>query len=227
MHKSLYETSFEHDSCGIGAIVSIDGIPSRRIVDDALSIVEKLEHRAGKDADGQTGDGVGILIQISHDFFKAEAKSLGIQLGDERDYGIGMFFFPREKLLRAQAMRMIESIAKKEGLPFLGWRDVPVNEQVLGNRARECMPKIMQCFIARPDGVKKGLDFDRRLYILRRQFEHSQLQSYVVSFSSRTIVYKGMFLVKQLRSFYSHLPNFSSIHRHPSRMNRKVRFFCR
>ncbi|MBP5441863.1 MAG: glutamate synthase large subunit [Treponema sp.] len=212
MHKTLYEPSFEHDSCGIGAIVSIDGKPSRKIVDDALSIVEKLEHRAGKDADGQTGDGVGILVQIPHEFFSAEAKSLGIQLGDKRDYGIGMFFFPQEKLLRAQAMRMVESLAQKESLPFLGWRTVPVNEDVLGNRARECMPVIMQCFIARPAGVEKGLDFDRRLYILRRQFEHSQLQSYVVSFSSRTIVYKGMFLVRQLRSFYSDLQdsNFAS-----------------
>lgn len=203
--KTLYEKSFEHDNCGIGAVVNIDGHASRQIVDNALSIVEKLEHRAGKDATGETGDGVGILLQISHEFFKKVAKLEGISLGGERDYGIGMFFFPSDNFLRSQAMKMIEFLSSKEGLKFLGWRKVPVNPQVLGKRAKDCMPVIMQCFIEKPEDCEKGLDFDRKLYVLRRQFEQTQFQTYVVSLSSRTIVYKGMFLVNQLRTFYSDL----------------------
>ncbi|MCI7115444.1 MAG: glutamate synthase large subunit, partial [Treponema porcinum] len=169
------------------------------------SIVEQLEHRAGKDATGETGDGVGILGQISHTFFKKAAAENGIKLGDERDYGVGMFFFPQDKYIRSQAMKMLEVLAKKEGMKFLGWRTVPVNQDVLGQRAKDCMPCIMQCFIERPAKVEKGLAFDRKLYILRRQFEHSHLNTYIASLSSRTIVYKGMFLVKQLRTFYKDL----------------------
>ena len=93
----------EHDACGIGAIVSINGIKTHQTVSDALSIVENLEHRAGKDAEGKTGDGVGILLQISHKFFKKAVKPLGIELGDERDYGVGMFFFPQDELARNRA----------------------------------------------------------------------------------------------------------------------------
>lgn len=203
--NTLYDPSFEHDACGIGAVVNIDGTASRKIVDNALSIVEKLEHRAGKDATGETGDGVGILVQISHTFFKKAAAESGIKLGDERDYGVGMFFFPQDKYIRSQAMKMLEVLAKKEGMKFLGWRTVPVNQDVLGQRAKDCMPCIMQCFVERPAKVEKGLAFDRKLYILRRQFEHSHLNTYIASLSSRTIVYKGMFLVKQLRTFYKDL----------------------
>ncbi len=205
MNKTLYEPSFEHDNCGIGAVVNIDGHASRQIVDNALSIVEKLEHRAGKDATGETGDGVGILVQISHKFFKKAAAELNIKLGDERDYGVGMFFFPADEIVRAQTKKMFENLCEKEGLQFLGWRIVPVNPDVLGKRARDCMPVITQCFIGRPKNVAKGLDFDRKLYILRRQYEHSAKQTYVASLSSRTIVYKGMFLVQQLRTFYKDL----------------------
>ena len=204
-NNGLYDPRFEHDSCGIGTVVNIDGKQSRKIVDNALSIVEKLEHRAGKDATGETGDGVGILVQISHTFFKKAAAECGIDLKNERDYGIGMFFFPQDKFIRAQAMKMLELLAKKDGLKFLGWREVPVNQDVLGQRARDCMPCIMQCFIERPENVEQGLAFDRKLYILRREFEHSHLDTYIASFSSRTIVYKGMFLVNQLRTFYSDL----------------------
>ena len=203
--SGLYSESFEHDACGIGAVVSIDGVKSHSIVDRALSIVEKLEHRAGKDADGATGDGVGILTQIPHAFFKKTASSLGIDLSDERGYGVGMFFFPQDTLARSQAMKMFEVIAAKEGVPFLGWREVPVNSGVLGKRARDCMPFIMQCFLGKPVSLAKGLDFDRRLYIIRRVFEQSNDNTYVCSLSSRTIVYKGMFLVGQLRAFYPDL----------------------
>ena len=204
-NQGLYETQFEHDNCGIGAVVNIKGKQSHKIVDDALKIVEKLEHRAGKDAEGKTGDGVGIMLQISHSFFKKAAAGIGIKLKDERDYGVGMFFFPQDTLKRNQAKKMFEVIVKKEGLKFLGWRTVPVNPSILGQRARDCMPYIIQAIIERPDTINKGLDFDRKLYIIRRVFEQSNDNTYVVSLSSRTIVYKGMFLVDQLRRFYPDL----------------------
>ncbi len=201
----LYRPEFEHDNCGIGAIVNIKGIKTHQTVADALSIVENLEHRAGKDAEGKTGDGVGIMLQISHKFFSRACSDLGIFLGGERDYGIGMFFFPQDDLQRNQAKKMFESIVKKEGLKFLGWRKVPTVPEVLGHKALEKMPYIEQGFVERPKDVEKGLDFDRRLYIVRRIFEQSNETTYVVSFSSRTIIYKGMFLVGQLRTFFTDL----------------------
>ena len=201
----LYRPGFEHDNCGIGAIVNIKGQKSHSTVANALKIVENLEHRAGKDAEGKTGDGVGILLQISHKFFSKVCKPLGILLSSQRDYGVGMFFFPQDELKRNQAKKIFEVIVKKEGMNFLGWREVPVKAEVLGSRARECMPCIMQGFIERPKKIEQGLDFDRRLYVIRRVFEQSSDDTYVASLSSRTIAYKGMFLVGQLRSFFEDL----------------------
>ncbi|MDO5133013.1 MAG: glutamate synthase large subunit [Eubacteriales bacterium] len=195
----------EHDACGIGSIVNIDGRRDHKVVDDALKIVEKLEHRAGKDATGEVGDGVGILTQVSHGFFAKAAKKAGIALAGAGDYGIGMFFLPQERLRRTFAMRMFEVITQKEGMEVLGWRDVPVHEEILGKRAVDCMPCIRQCFIARPANVERGIAFDRRLYVVRREFEQSSEDTYICSLSSRTIVYKGMFLVGQLRRFYDDL----------------------
>ena len=168
---SLHRMEFEHDNCGIGACVNIKGTKSREIVENALKIVENLEHRAGKDAEGKTGDGVGILTQMPHKFMMKVTKQLGIEIGGEREYGVGMFFFPQDELQRNQSKKMFEIIAQKEGLQFLGWREVPTVPTVLGHKAVECMPCIMQAFIMKPAGVAKGLDFDRKLYILRRTFE--------------------------------------------------------
>ena len=204
-NAGLYRPSFEHDNCGIGAIVNIKGQKSHDTVANALKIVEQLEHRAGKDAEGKTGDGVGILLQISHKFFSKVCKPFGIFLGSERDYGVGMFFFPQDELKRNQAKNIFEVIVEKEGMEFLGWREVPVHPDVLGSRAVECMPCIMQGFIKRPKKVEKGIDFDRRLYVVRRVFEQSSDDTYVASLSSRTIAYKGMFLVDQLRLFFADL----------------------
>ena len=200
--QGLYDPRFEHDNCGIGAVVNINGIKSRKVVDNALSIVETLEHRAGKDAEGKTGDGVGILLQICHQFFKDATADLGFDIGEERDYGIGMFFFPQNKLKRLQAMKLFEIIIKKENLEFLGWREVPTDPSVIGQKALDSMPYIMQGFVKRPSNVEQGLPFDRKLYIARRVFEQSNEDTYVVSLSSRTIVYKGMFLVKEPRKFF-------------------------
>lgn len=201
----LYDPQFEHDNCGIGAVVDIKGRKTHQTIDDALQIVEHLEHRAGKDAEGKTGDGVGILLQIGHKFFVKAAAEAGITLGEERSYGVGMFFFPQDELRRNQAKKLFEIICKKEGLRFLGWRAVPTCPDVLGHKARDCMPSIWQGFVEKPARVASGIDFDRRLYVARRVFEQSNQDTYVCSLSSRTIVYKGMFLVTELRLFYPDL----------------------
>ena len=203
--QGLYYPQFEHDNCGIGAVVNMKGKKTHDTVANALKIVENLEHRAGKDAEGKTGDGVGILLQISHKFFKKACAKEGFEIGEEREYGIGQFFFPGHEIKRAQSKKMFEIILEKEGLKLLGWRSVPVYPEVLGAKARECMPCIMQAFIEKPQNVEKGLAFDRKLYIARREFEQSNDNTYVVSMSSRTIVYKGMFLVNQLRTFFADL----------------------
>ena len=210
--QGLYRHEFEHDNCGIGAIIQIDGKKSHALVDDALSIVERLEHRAGKDAEGKTGDGVGILTQVPTKYFKRIMKTEGVELKD--GFGVGMFFFPQDDLLRKQAKKMFETIVKKNGLKLLSWRSVATAPKVLGSKALSCMPVIEQVFIERPTllieetknnnpAIKNDdLAFDRILYIIRREFEQSNVNTYVPSLSCRTIVYKGMFLVGQLRTFF-------------------------
>lgn len=195
----------EHDACGIGAVVHIDGRQDYQVIDQALTIVEKLEHRAGKDASGEVGDGVGILLQISHRFFNKVAHNLHIALPQPYDYAVGMFFLPQETLTRQKAMKTLERIVMKHQATFLGWREVPCHEDILGQKAKDCMPYIMQCFIEKPKTCQQRMDFERILYVIRREFEKSSPQTYVVSLSSSTIVYKGMFLVHQLRQFYDDL----------------------
>ena len=190
----------EHDACGIGTIVQIDGKQSYDVVDKALHIVEKLEHRAGKDASGKVGDGVGILLQISDDFFRKTLKKENIKLPEY--YGVGMFFLPRNKLLLNQHKKMFEKFVEQEGCKFITWRKVPCNESILGQKAKDCMPNIYQAFIERPQNISSDVDFDKVLYVIRREFEKSCKETYIASLSSRTIVYKGMFLVSQLRNFY-------------------------
>ena len=195
----------EHDACGIGTVVQIDGKQSYDVVDKALHIVEKLEHRAGKDASGKVGDGVGILLQISDDFFKKTLMKDNIKLPEH--YGIGMFFLPRNKLLLNQHKKMFEKFVEQEGCKFITWRKVPCNESILGQKAKDCMPNIYQAFIERPQNISRDVDFDKVLYVIRREFEKSCKETYIASLSSRTIVYKGMFLVSQLRNFYLDLQN--------------------
>lgn len=201
----LYRPEFEHDNCGIGMVIDIKGRASHTIVENALTAVETLEHRAGKDAKGETGDGVGIMLQISHAFFTRVSKELGFDLGPEREYAVGMFFFPQDKFECLKAQNMFETVIKKEGMDFIGWREVPVEPDCLGKRALDKMPSIWQCFVKKPAATEIGLDFDRKLYIARRYFEQSNDDTYVVSLSSRTIVYKGMFLVTQLRQLFPDL----------------------
>ena len=170
----LHREEFEHDNCGIGAVVNIKGEKNHATVENALKIVENLEHRAGKDAEGKTGDGVGILTQVPHKFFARVTKPLGIVLSGEREYGVGMFFFPQDELQRNQSKKMFEIIVEKEGLEFLGWREVPTYPNVLGHKAVECMPCVMQGFVQKPAKCEKGLEFDRKLYVARRVLNSQQ-----------------------------------------------------
>ena len=201
----LYHEELEHDSCGVGAVVDLNAKATHRTVDQALCIVERLAHRAGSDAQGTTGDGVGIMTQLPHTLFAAWAREEGISLGNPGDYGVGMFFLPEDEVGARNTKRIFEQLAESEGIPVLGWREVPCHPAQLGAGARRTMPCIRQCFLKRPKETAAGQDFDRRLYILRRVFEHQDTDAYVCSLSCRTIVYKGMMLVNQLRSFYDDL----------------------
>ena len=201
----LYHTELEHESCGVGAVVDLNAKATHRTVDQALSIVERLAHRAGSDAEGTTGDGVGIMTRLPHALFAAWAREEGIPLGAAGDYGVGMFFLPEDDVGAGDAVQIFERLAESEGIPVLGWREVPCHPAQLGANARRTMPRIRQCFLARPKEIGAGLDFDRRLFILRRVFERQQTGAYICSLSGRTVVYKGMMLVGQLRSFYDDL----------------------
>ena len=201
----LYHEELEHDSCGVGAVADLNGKATHRTVDQALCIVERLAHRAGSDAQGTTGDGVGIMTQLPHTLFTAWAREEGIQLGNPGDYGVGMFFLPEDEVGAQNTAGIFEQLARSEGIEVLGWREVPCHPAQLGAGARRTMPRIRQCFLKRPKETAAGQDFDRRLYILRRVFEHQDTDAYVCSLSCRTIVYKGMMLVTQLRSFYDDL----------------------
>ena len=201
----LYDPHMEHESCGVGAVVDLGGRATHRTVSDALTIVERLAHRAGSDAMGTTGDGVGILTQLPRRLFSRWAQDHGVHLGNADDYAVGMFFLPDDEIAVQNICRIFDGLAEAEGLSVIAWRDVPCHPELLGAGARRTMPCIRQCFIARPDGIEHGIEFDRRLYILRRVFEKQQTDAYVCSFSCRTIVYKGMMLVTQLRTFYDDL----------------------
>ena len=201
----LYHEEMEHESCGVGAVADLNGRATHRTVDQALCIVERLAHRAGSDALGTTGDGVGILTQLPHSLFSAWAREEGIPLGQPGDYGVGMFFMPEDEVGAENACRIFEQLATAERIAVLGWRNVPCHPAQLGAGARRTMPRIRQCFLRRPEGTAVGLDFDRRLYVLRRIFEKQDTDTFVCSLSCRTIVYKGMMLVSQLRSFYDDL----------------------
>ena len=201
----LYDARMEHDACGVGAVVELSGRTTHAVVADALSIVERLAHRAGCDALGTTGDGVGILTQIPHALFERWARAQALELGPARGYGVGMFFLPRMEAAAWEAKLSFEAQARREGIEPIAWRAVPCHPELLGEGALATMPRIEQCFLARPDGVAPGAEFDRRLYLLRRAFERDARGAYVCSLSSRTIVYKGMMRVDQLRAFYDDL----------------------
>ncbi len=209
----MYDPALDRDSCGVGFVVDVKGRKSRRIVDMGLEVIQKLEHRGAVGADPRTGDGAGILLQIPDEFFHRVASVEGITLPEAGRYGVGFFFFTHEETTRKAVKNLIEKVTIDEGLEFLGWRTVPVDPAVPGETAASNMPYIMQCFVQAGDSVKTQDDFEHKLYQVRRvvdrrvrsEYKLDRNQYYVPSFSSRTIVYKGMLMANQLPLFYEDL----------------------
>ena len=200
--QGMYDPAFEKDACGIGAIASIKGIRSHKIVTDALRVLTKLDHRGGVGADPNVGDGAGILIQLPHKFL---TKKIRFSLGEEGQYAVGMFFLPHDGAERKRAMLIFENIVDVHNHTFLGWREVPINASSLGDASRDAMPYIAQAFVKRNDDSTDRQKFDVDLFAVRKEFEKLAPDSYICSLSCRTIVYKGMLTSKQLEEFYPDL----------------------
>ncbi|HLF21656.1 MAG TPA: glutamate synthase central domain-containing protein, partial [Aestuariivirga sp.] len=209
----LYDPSREHDACGVGLIANIANIKSHRIVSDGLSILKNLEHRGAVGADPKAGDGAGIMIQIPHGFFAEEAKRLGFELPAAHKYGVAYLFMPREPVYRQDIERIWWETAREEGLKVLGWRDVPVDSSVLGYSVKGTEPVHRQLFIGRGPTIRDEAHFERKLFVCRKVVSNRVLEVlgpkgrtyYPVSVSTRTIVYKGLVLGKELGSYYQDL----------------------
>ena len=214
----LYRSEFEHDACGLGALAQLDGLKSHQMLDDALSVLINLEHRGGVGLERNTGDGAGVLFQVPHRFFRKEAQKYGHILPEEGDYAVAMVFLPQDEQGVADAMRVFADGCAANGIPLLFWRDVPTDAHGLGETAIASMPVIKQAFLGRPANCETRDNFERALYICRREIEKagdasSELAEkifYICSMSSRTIVYKGMLLATQMRGFYTDLADAST-----------------
>ena len=215
--KGLYDPQFEKDSCGVGLVANIKGIPSRQIMDDAFLVNSKMDHRGGCGFEENTGDGAGILLALPDSFFRSEANKIGIELPETGLYAVGNVFLPVDTNERDFCIRETESIISKENQQCLGWRDVPVDPEGadVGPAARGAQPAIKQLFIKSQEGISKD-EFDRKLYIIRKQISHlirsnDQLKEaklyYICSLSTSVIVYKGMLTPSQLFPFYPDLEN--------------------
>jgi len=216
--QGLYDPAFEHDACGVGFIADLNGKKSHKILQDALQILLNLTHRGAVGADPLTGDGAGIIMQIPHEFFVGECDKLGIELPWAGDYAAAHVFLPRDKRLRRECETEFAGACEREGLELLGWRDVPVDNSCLSQHTISVEPVHRQVFIGKTDAVHDNDHFERKLYVLRKVISNaiyrkyadlgltqSDVEFYVVSMSSRTIVYKGMFLSDQLGKYYQDL----------------------
>lgn len=207
--QGLYDPQNEHDACGIGFVVNINGFRTHQIVRQALNILVNLSHRGGSGSEANTGDGAGILIQIPHKFFSLECAKKGITLPAPDEYGVGMVFLTNDESKRTAMESSLESIIKEEGQSVLGWRDVPTNPVSLGKTALDCKPYLRQIFIGKNPALKNTLAFERKLYVIRKRAEKAAVESgtnfYIASLSSRTIVYKGMLTAEQVDEFYTEL----------------------
>src|SRR6201996_8267693 len=211
--EGLYDPSLEKDACGVGFIANIKGKKSHQIVSDALQILCNLEHRGAVGADPRFGDGAGILVQIPHAFFKRKAAEIGFQLPDPGEYAIGALFMPKDNAWRKVIQSIIANEIRADGMMRLGWRDVPSDNSSLGVTVKPTEPYHMQVFIGRNGAAKTEDEFERRLYILRKSISQAIYQRrdrgmagyYPVSFSCRTVIYKGMFLADQLGKYYADL----------------------
>ncbi|MGH9802962.1 MAG: glutamate synthase subunit alpha, partial [Blastocatellia bacterium] len=221
--QGLYDPGYEHDACGMGFVVDLKGRKSHDIIEQALRILVNLRHRGAVGCEENTGDGAGILVQIPHEFFLKECAKLGIELPEPGHYAVGNVFLPTDPDSRRACEEMFEAEARNEGQEVLGWRDVPVDDSMIGPTAKIAEPSFRQVFIKRsadlPDG-QGGLGFERKLCIIRKQsirnIRSSGIQQarcfYISSLSFKTLIYKGMLSSTQLRPFYPdlHDPDFKS-----------------
>ncbi|MDX2223607.1 MAG: glutamate synthase central domain-containing protein, partial [Rhodospirillaceae bacterium] len=218
--QGLYDPAREHDSCGVGFVVNVKGAKSHAIVAQGLRILENLEHRGAVGADELAGDGSGILVQMPDGFFRAEAAKLGIDLPPPGRYAVGVVFLPKADAVRAACEEVFEQFVAAEGQRVLGWRDVPVNDAGLGVTVKASEPRIRQIFVAASADVRDGDAFERKLFVIRKQVANANRARridpgkdfYCPSLSSRTIVYKGMLLAKQVGGYYLDLadPRFET-----------------
>lgn len=169
----LYHPDFEHDACGIGFVAHIKGIKSHQNIDDALTILENMEHRGASGSEANTGDGAGIMIQIPHEFFFNELLAQGIHLPNSKEYGVGFLFFPTEKGIAEECKAIFERAAEKVGVDIIGYRKVPVNKTNIGQTALSVEPIMEQVFIKRPDHITDNLAFERKLFILKNYATHT------------------------------------------------------
>ena len=208
--QGLYNPDFEHDNCGAGFICSLKGIKTNDIIHKALDILDKLEHRGAVSADGKTGDGAGILIEIPHDFLK---KKCDFELPNANVYAVGMVFLPKKENQRSYAIGVFETEIKNQGLEVLGWRKVPVNPEVMGSIAAQTEPHIMQIFVGRRDPKLSDSEFNIKLFIARKISEHTILNSklsqasyfYLPSLSTHTLIYKGLLIPEDIKGYYQDL----------------------
>jgi glutamate synthase (NADPH/NADH) large chain len=211
--QGLYRPEFEHDSCGTGFITNINGHKTNKIITDALTMLENMEHRGACGCDPETGDGAGILIQLPHEFLLEECSNLEISLPEPGEYGVGMIFFPKDSALKKACRNVIGSAIEKLNLHKLGYRKLQVNSSVVGETARQAEPDVEQLFIQRPHHIHNAEDFERKLYILRRYVNKTITETwpaaaehfYFTSLSCKTIVYKGQVTTYQLRQYFSDL----------------------
>ncbi|MEM7798334.1 MAG: glutamate synthase large subunit [Chloroflexota bacterium] len=212
--QGLYDSSTEHDACGMGFVVQMKGEKSRAIVDQAIEILERMEHRGGEGAEPTTGDGAGILIQIPHAFFQSVCDEQGIELPERGEYGVGMMFLPQDMEERQRCRQRFQQIVEEEGQSILGWRTVPVDRTDLGKAALLAEPVVEQVFIKK--GILRKSDslaFERRLFIIRRLAERQIRDKmpnrggdfYIPSLSAKKVIYKGMLLSTQVRTYYKDL----------------------
>ena len=211
--QGLYDPQFEHDSCGVGFVVDMFGRKSNTIVRNALQILINLQHRGAKGCEINTGDGAGILLQLPDAFLRKETSKLGIDLPEPGRYGVGMVFLPKGVESRKRCEELLAQAVERTGQKVLGWRDVPADNSPIGNSAKAVEPVFRQIFIASPSKTQSRVDFERKLYLIRRRAENAVAASditdknyfYLSSLSSNTIVYKGMLSADQIEAYFPDL----------------------
>ncbi|MBU1909674.1 MAG: glutamate synthase large subunit, partial [Verrucomicrobia bacterium] len=211
--QGLYHPGQEHDACGVGFVCHMRGEKSHDVISKALQILVNLTHRGACGCDEKTGDGAGLLMQFPHAYFAERAAEAGLRLKDEKEYGAGLVFLPRHPRQRAQCVSLFEDVIKAEGQVLLGWRDVPVRNEGIGDLARRVEPFIAQVFIGRGAGLQDAAHFERKLFVIRKVMERAIRESdlpekkyfYIPSLSCQTFVYKGLLLADQIESFFPDL----------------------